>query len=174
MQEQVLQAPSDIHRVHPPSTRAEYGAYVVPVDRPEGDDWAQASDGKWYPLESLRLPPPPTSIIYTRRWVILAAATVGGILIATAWVVFLIAMSLAGGYVELLTYDGSLGLGPVPIGLLPVPIGFPGLVFLQFAAIRMDARIRGQPSIYVALAAGYVGAAVMAFLFLVGMGSVSV
>ena len=29
------------------------------MDRPQGDDWWQASDGKWYPPESRTLPPPP-------------------------------------------------------------------------------------------------------------------
>ena len=133
------------------------------MDRRQADDWWQASDGMWYPPESLH----PASFMYTgSRRAILKAAIGGATLIAAAWVIFLIAMRFAGGYVELLTYDEGLALVSMPIGLL-------GLVLVHIAHPRMGARIKVRRLTYAALAAGYVGAGAMAVLILLGAMSAS-
>ena len=37
------------------------GVTLLDMDRPQSQDWWQASDGKWYPPESKPPPPPPSA-----------------------------------------------------------------------------------------------------------------
>ncbi len=106
------------------------------MDRPQGDDWWQAADQKWYPPESRLQPPPPPP---RRETVLVRAARFIGKAILISWVLLMgllfWALPLSSIYEEADRSGGSAG-GEMAVGVIWGVVCLAGVGYAIWKIVR--------------------------------------